>query len=40
MGVAALLSAAQTFMNQRAVGGRLLVDRKRKQVYVDRTGGV
>jgi hypothetical protein len=36
MGIAALLSAAQTFLNQRALGGRLLVDRKRKQVYVER----
>jgi hypothetical protein len=37
MGIAALLNAAQTFANQRALGGRLLVDRRRKQIYVERT---
>jgi hypothetical protein len=37
MGIAALLSAAQTFANQRALGGRVLVDRRRKQIYVERT---
>jgi hypothetical protein len=40
MGAAALLTAAQTAASERALGGRLLVDRKRKQVYVERTGGV
>jgi hypothetical protein len=36
MGLAALLTAARTAMSERALGGRLLVDRKRKQVYVSR----
>jgi hypothetical protein len=36
MGLAALFSAAQTAMSERALDGRLLVDRKRKQVYVGR----
>ena len=36
MGIAALLSATQTYVNQRALGGRLLVDRKAKLVYVER----
>jgi hypothetical protein len=40
MGVAALISAAQTLVNQRALGGRLLVDRKRKDVYLERASGV
>jgi hypothetical protein len=38
MGIAALLSAGQTYMSQRALGGRMLVDRKRKQVYVEGGG--
>jgi hypothetical protein len=37
MAIAALLSAAQTYANQRTLGGRLLSDRKAKQVYVERS---
>jgi hypothetical protein len=34
MGLAALLTAGQTAASERALGGRMLVDRKHKQVYV------
>jgi hypothetical protein len=39
MGLAALVSAAQTAASERALGGRLFVDRKRKQVYLARDSG-
>jgi hypothetical protein len=39
MGLAALLTAAQIAASERAAGGRLLVDRKRREVYVARDGG-
>jgi hypothetical protein len=36
MGIAALFGAGQTYLSQRTLGGRLLVDRTRKQVYIER----
>jgi hypothetical protein len=38
MGIAALLSAGQTYMSERALGGRLLVDRRQKRLYVTQSG--